>query len=265
MKRALVFLALLALFAVATFPHEALLNSVLQSALQARGLEGSVTSAVPALPFGYRVSGLRVGKADYRLSLDSAYLGLFGGFSTTGCGGHVRGDLGDSDSLVLDFDSINPAKCLSLGPLTLGGTFAGSVDIEDGEGSLRLEAADGVFGGHLPVGALAGRQAGASGVTIGEWDFSKLNLEASLSQGRITVDKGEAHAAEVEWLVTRGSLAPAPGGYEADIYFRARPGAASGRARAMIGLLPRASENADGWRSYRVSGPLRKPRLLGLK
>ena len=49
------------------------------------------------------------------------------------------------------------------------------------------------------------------------------------------------------------------------IDFQARALEDSPKARALLGLLPKAGEDAAGWRSYRIVGPVGGARVLGLE
>jgi len=70
----------------------------------------------------------------------------------------------------------------------------------------------------------------------------------------------------VHWEITAARLSPASGGRtRIALSFRARSADETPRAKAVLGMLPRATEAADGWRRYRVTGTLDAPKLVGLK
>ncbi len=266
MKRLLVFAALLALFAAVTFPHERLLASVLRAGLSPRGVQVSLLSARPAFPFGYRVGGLRLAKDGYELNLQSAYLGLFGGFHTDYCGGSIEGNFTGPDDFQLRLLDGDPAKCVRLGFLSLSGDFNARIDVTDGNGSMELEANDGSVSGHLPLANADGRGISKAGMAIGEWEFDAVSAKGRLSNGKLEIESAEARAAGLQWHLTRGHISRRDdGSYQTDLYFKVRAADSSAKARVLLGLLPKATENTEGWRSYRLSGPLGRPRLLGLK
>jgi hypothetical protein len=80
------------------------------------------------------------------------------------------------------------------------------------------------------------------------------------------VNRARARAEGVEWQVSKARVGPrTAGSARVSVDVRARRIDESPRSKAVLGLLPRAAEDAEGWRRYRVSGTLSAPKLIGLK
>ena len=180
----------------------------------------------------------------------------------------------------MTFADINPAGCLRLGGITVKGTFDGTFAVTglgrgkaDGvvgrvaqAGELTIEGTDGLVSGHLP----APQPSKAGGKTrdpqpIGEWQFARLRLDVIAEQGDVVVRSANAEAERVEWVMPKGRLASSSNGsvtIEAEL--KARRVDDSARSKAILGLLPRAGET-DGWRTYKISGPVSAPQILGLR
>jgi hypothetical protein len=209
-------------------------------------------------------------------------------FRIEACGGSVDGRLVRGNSrdgattrdLTIQLTDVDPSGCLELGGPSIEGRFAGQitlVDVAHGNprealgklarsGSVTLEGRDGVLSGYLP----ASRVVKPSGKRrepqpIGRWEFSHLSVDAEMKTDRITVTRGEAEAEGVAWATKEASVVlggPQPPRLQAELM--AKPLEDSARAKAIIGLLPKAADK-DGWRHYRASGPLSSIQLGGIK
>lgn len=290
MRRVLPFLALFIIFLVWTFPHGLLVERILKSRLSEFDIAISTGDVSLTWPPGYRVENVSLHKGAYGVDIDSLHMDVFLGggvsFDANACGGSLRGLLeaeprdadvrareGDGKRLEIIFDDVRPGSCLRLGAITVDGTFGGElrlVGLGKGTGAvgplaaggaLLFEARDGMISGHLPPAA-----DGSDGAPIGEWRFGRMSAETSIDHGDLIVEVGSARAEGVEWQVTRARLGPRSTGsarISGDV--RARRIDESPRSKAVIGLLPKAGEDAEGWRRYRVAGTLSAPKLIGLK
>ncbi len=289
MKRALPFTLLFLAFLVWTFPHRLLVESLLKNRLHELDVTVTTGSAGLTWPPGYGVEEVSLARDPYRLEIESVHIDLyFGGglaFDADACGGTVRGRLkaeprdrkviardGPGKRLEFLYNSIDPAACLQLGTIGLAGKFDGElrlVGLGAGRGAVGavaengrmiLEARDGLVSGSLPSRGAAGP------VPIGEWQFQRLRAELKLVRGDLIVERANARAEGVEWEVTGGRIGPAVGDTaRINIELRARPVDESARAKAMLGLLPKAGTDPQGWRRYRLTGTLSTPRFIGLK
>ncbi len=289
MRRVCIFAALALVFLAWTFPHRRVVEHLVSARLTPLGLTTTFDEvSFSWWPLGYYIEGVDILRAPYSLHLDSLYLSLhwsgFMQFDADGCGGSLRGSLrrerrGDEErpsgtrTLELVFDQIDPARCLGLNGLTVSGTFGGELVLAAlgrgdsnsplgraaASGHLSLEGHTGRFSGTLPS------RPGSTGRPIGEWSFQSATLEAQLRNGQVLLEDANALAERVEWRVTKARLAPSAGSSPlilADL--NARPADGSPRAKAIIGLMPKAGER-DGWRHYRISGTLDAPQIIGLK
>ncbi len=263
MTRFLLFLVLLAACVVLTFPHETVLQRFLVPRLESLGVSATFDEAGPALPLGVRARGVRLVRDGYGIDVDSLYLGATGSLDAEVCGGRVTGHISSASTFDVQLSDIDPSTCAAFRGLTLSGDFDGELtfDLPESAGVLRLHGKEGTFGGALPLSGSS-----ASETPIGEWDFEEVLVEAKLEDDRLTLERAQAAAGGVTWVATRGTverpLSPTP---ELDVEFRARAEQGSGSGRALVGLLPKATESAEGWRRYRVLGRADKLRLIGLK
>jgi type II secretion system protein N len=288
MKRVAIFAVLLAIFLVWTFPHKLVVERTLTKQLAKSNIAVQIAGVRPSLwPLGYRLKTIEFSRGEYSMVfkvLDIG-VGLFGNFSVDAeaCGGTLHGpdrESGDLRTVRLTFADINPAGCLRLGGITVKGTFDGTFVLTglgrgkaDGlvgrvaqAGELTIEGADGLISGHLPAPqpSKAGGKA-RDPQPIGEWQFARLRLDIVAEQGDIVVRSANAEAESVEWAIPKGRLASSPNGsvtIEAEL--KARRVDDSARSKAIVGLLPRARE-LDGWRTYKISGPVSAPKFLGLR
>lgn len=270
MKRILAFVALLLIFAALNFPQEKLLARVLAGPLQTSGIAMTVGSAGFSLPLRYAVEELHLQRGLLRIEIADASVNLLRNVEASVCGGEVTGDLDGTSTLELEFRDIEPGQCARYGELRLDAPISGRLKL-DGlgqtgvlllgrEGSLTLESPGGTLGGSLP------RSGGSAAVELGDWDFGPVEISAVIENGEVKVEDGAGEISGVRFEVRRGrlweneELAP-----ELDIYLRARPAEAGARAKAVIGLLPRAEEDEQGWRLYRITGTLDAPQIIGLR
>jgi hypothetical protein len=101
---------------------------------------------------------------------------------------------------------------------------------------------------------------------IGSWEFTRASLRAHVEGAEVVIDDGSAEAEGLHWELSGGRLAPGLASRtRINVDLRARKVDDSPRAKAVLGLLPRAGEDANGWRRYRISGTLDAPRIVGLK
>jgi len=297
MKRILLFGALLLAFVVWTFPHRLLVERLLANRLAELGVQVGIADVTPAWPPGYRLTQLDLQRGPYSMHVDELWLDLFtsGGlrFDADACGGTVRGSLymepSTSDPraakhagkrIEVYFDQLDPSVCMHLGSVELGGTYAGELRLDglghgaqspfgrlSSEGHLAVEAHDGSIGGYLPGSAAVGDgDTDAPGLPIGEWAFARASADARIAGADIVVDKADAQAEGVEWHLDKARLAASGSGtVRISGDFRARRLDDSGRSKAIVSLLPKAGEDDQGWRHYRIAGSLAAPRILGLK
>ena len=64
-------------------------------------------------------------------------------------------------------------------------------------------------------------------------------------------------------LARGDTAAGGKGGLRVD--FRARAATDGPRAKALLGLMPKAAVDTSGWRNYRVVGSLNAPRVVGVE
>ncbi len=265
MKRLALFVALLTVFLLLTFPHQILIRRLVSKPLAASGIEVSMAKAGFALPLGYRVRALRAAKGPYGVTLGSVYMSLSRRVSAKACGGSVEGRIGSfsAPQLELELDGIDPSLCLELGGLDLAGDFAGTVEIsgrpgtEGGSGSLNITANEVSVSGKLPEAA---GEAVPAGLDIGQWRLSDVALEAAFTGYRVEISSARALIEGLEYELaatlaepTRARAAPLGG------QLRVRAATPTNRGKVLLGMLPKARERAGGWRAYRVGGTVAKP------
>jgi type II secretion system protein N len=289
MKRLVIFGVLLAAFLLWTFPHKLVVERMLAKQLGKSEIGVNVGGVRPSLwPLGYRLRDVRFTRGQYAMAFDSIGIGmsLFGDLSVDAdaCGGTMSGSDREADKVRivrLTFSGIEPASCLQLGGINVDGTFEGSFELSGlGRGKpnsvvgriaraglLQISGTDGVISGHLPAPEPA--KAGGKRKTpqpIGEWQFARLGLDAVANDGEITVQYGNAEAEGIEWVLTRGRIASSQNGpVTITAELKARRIDDSPRSKAVLGLLPRATEKEDGWRTYKINGPVSEPQILGLR
>jgi len=279
MKRALIFAALALVFLVWTFPHRRVVEQVVSKRLAPLGVTVTFDDvSFSWWPLGYYIEGVTVSRPPYSLNLTSLYVSIHWSgymlFDADGCGGTLRGSVrrerrGDQErpagtrTLEVVFDEVDPAKCLDLAGLTVAGTFGGELLVaalgrDDVGGRLSIEGRDGYLSGTLPSNHGNGRP-------IGEWNFKSADIEAKLRKRQVLIESAKARAEKVDWLVDKARIAPSSGPSPQIVAeLKARPTDDSPRAKAIMGLLPKAGQH-DGWRRYRVSGTLSDPHIIGLK
>lgn len=272
MTRLLLFGLLFTVFVVLTAPLERYLKPYLDEQLGRGGLTLELKTVRMALPAGIQATDLRVGAGPFSLDLDSLYVSVLRSFAARMCGGRVDGKA-DSDSVELQAAGINPSRCLQIGRLRLDGAFAGSLSVtgisvlrgalgEQTEAHVTIHTDGGSIGGYVPAAV----ENGTEEVPIGEWEFQQAALDAAWRGGKLEIREGRALTDGVVWELLGASLAPRDGDRpEVRVDFRARIAEDSARAKALIGLMPRAGEDAGGWRHYRVVGPLASMKLIGLQ
>ncbi|MFP6625938.1 MAG: hypothetical protein VCA74_02605 [Deltaproteobacteria bacterium] len=284
MKRLFLFTFLFLVLLVWTFPYHLVVEGLARHMLSRHGVELEVESldtfwpplmrmTVPAPEFV--ATGIRLSKGPYALNLSTLHLklGLRGGaqFESDACGGQWRARYYRGRRFELNFTGADPADCLELDGLRIGGHFGGTAYLRGlGRGDATfvpmLRSAVISVDGH--GGSLSGHLPGSSddSMALGQWEFAHATVEVSLADGRISLDGSHALAQGIQWQVTRASLGPGPAGQtslQAD--FRARRDDDSSRSRAVIAMLPKATEADDGWRRYRVHGTVEAPNLIGLR
>ena len=230
-------------------------------------------------PPGYRIGDVVFEAIGAKVTLDAVELGLWPGskLSARACGGSADATTREG-GLQLRFEDVDPAACVNA-PVKLSGSFAGGLDLVGlgtgpagsvlgraaREGSLSLEGTAGTLSGHLP--SAPGTPAPEStGRPIGTWEFERAGLAAHLESGDVVVDQASAEAEGVKWEMAEFRLSQGPGARtRVNAELRARRLDDSPRSKALLSLLPRASENAEGWRRYRISGTVDEPKVIGLK
>lgn len=271
--RILLFVVAFLVALAASAPLERWILPLVEKPLAGAGVELHVDGLRLALPAGIRATGINLDTRDGGADVDSLYVGIGRTFDAEACGGRVSGSF-SRDSLDVKLDAVNPSRCVRIGKLSLETTLAGSVSVDgvdfldprpspDLGGTIDLRAASGVFRGILEN---AGR--GGEDLPLGEWEFTDLVLKARLSNGRLTVDEGRTNTSGVQWEVLSVELprlgdSSGKGGLRVD--FRARAATDSPRAKALLGLMPKAAEDKAGWRNYRVVGTLTAPRVVGVE
>ncbi|RMF25110.1 MAG: type II secretion system protein GspN [Deltaproteobacteria bacterium] len=279
MKRLVFFTALLLVFAVWLFPHRLVVERLMVRPFRARGWIVELDGVRPAWPPGYVLANVVLASDGYRVAIDRLQVGRgWNGarrIDARLCGGRLNIELraGDNGTDARgSIDALDPSACVDSSSLTLAGTFEGTIEArgitparapEDppvvvSSGTFLLEATEGRVSGNLP---------GTQGLSIGNWEFRNLHLEGDLEPSRIVVRRSRAEIEGVEWKVDQITirLGHPLAASRVSGSFRARRLDESVRSRAMIGLLPKATEHRDGWRQYRISGSTSQPRLLGLR
>ena len=281
MKRAAFFIALLLVFAVWLFPHRLVVERLMVRPLNARGWTVELARVRPAWPPGYVLSDVILTTGGFRLTVDRLHAGrLWNGVRRIDarlCHGHLMLDLRKEDAgvdLHGVFEGIDPSTCVESSALTLAGTFDGTIDARGilparspggiplvSSGRFAVDAAEGRISGDLPGAA------GRPELSIGNWAFRDLHLEGMIEPARITLRRTRAEAEGVEWRIDQLTVALAEPIVSSRISggFRGRRLDESVRSKAMLGLLPKATEQRDGWRRYRISGTAAQPRLVGLR
>jgi type II secretion system protein N len=289
MKRALLFLVLLLAFVVLTFPHRLLVERMLAQKLANTDLEVRFAKVRPSWPPGYALEDVDIEHGAYSVRLDELRFAAtpFSDklrFRALGCGGAIVGLVGTEDGvreLQVRFSDIDPSSCAHLDTLVVAGRIKGRIELSGlgaghpagmigraaEAGTVRVDASGGNVSGHLP--APPGKAAAGPGMAIGSWGFDSARIEAHVEDGRdIVVDTLAARAEGVEWQVPSARLAAGRGARDAPSItasLRARSTDASTRSKAILGLLPQAGENDEGWRRYRISGTLDAPKIIGLR
>lgn len=289
MKRAAVFAALLVAFLLWTFPHELVVRRLLASRLAGSGVEATVGDVRPRIwPLGYALDELVLSRDGFRVSIDSLRVGvgLTGGvrFSADACDGAVNGTLGrrrdesGAAARVVDlrFDEVDPSTCLELVGPAVGGRFSGVLALEGigkgtqtsrfaRAGSLTLDGREGSLSGYLP----SAKPAKASGKRrepqpIGRWEFTTMHMDARLDDGRIVITRAEAEAEGLQWETAAAKIDLSRSTPRIEVELRAKRVDDSGRSKAILALLPKATEK-DGWRRYRIVGTTSSIQLAGIK
>jgi len=269
--RLLLFGLLFLLFLLLTAPMERYLMPWLAAPLAKMGVTLELKTMRLALPAGVRATDLRLSSDTASLALDSLYVDLMRSFSARGCGGASIDGRITSDSISLRTSGFDPSECLKVGRLAMKGVFDATVAIDhlsllsgafgdETEAHVQFSTNGGTFGGFLPGGE------NPEGVPLGEWDFQQADLDASYRNGKLEVKQGKALAGGVLWELLGGSLSSGRSGQrEVRIDLRARVNEDTPRAKAMIGLMPKAGEDSNGWRHFRVIGPVTSMKVIGLQ
>jgi len=273
MRRLLLFGLLFVVFVALTAPLERYLTPWLGGALGRFGVALELKTLRLALPAGIQATDLRLSNGSFSLDLDSLYIGIMRSFVARGCGGARIDGRATSDGVDLRLANLNPSRCVKLGRLTLAGTFDGAVSLsgisllnptfgDQTRVHVELRTNGGTIGGYAP----AGPQGQTGEVPIGEWEFQQAVLDAAYRDGKLEVREGLARTDGVVWELLGASLPPRHGDeLEVRVDFRARIEEDSPRAKALLGLMPKAGEDVGGWRHFRVVGPLASMKLIGLQ
>jgi hypothetical protein len=269
-KRFAAFFLLLLIFVVLTFPQERLLSHYLKTPLSQVGIRLDVGSAGFAAPAHYQLDNLRLQRGPLDLRIDSASINLFRNLEATLCGGELTGDIDGVADVNLSFHDLDPGRCARYGDLKLDTSLDGTIQINGlGLGGVLGLGNEGAISIESPGGSVAGTfpgSGGASGVELGDWDFGPVSLQATIEDGSVKITHGAGEISGVRFEVRKGKLWESTAGQpQIDIYLRARPSEPGARAKAVIGLMPRAEADADGWRIYRVTGDLDAPEFIGLR
>lgn len=265
--RALLFLAAFLVAVALTAPIDRWLLDAAREPIEAAGAELSVDSLGLALPAGVRATGVSVVAPDAAIEVESLYVGITRWFEAAACGGRLEGSF-RGGTLSLEFRDIDPSRCLHVGRLELESNLDGALEI-DGIDVARL-AESGPGGAHLDItsdggtfgGVLVGAGQGGADLPLGEWEFQQLVLHATLANGRIDVREGHAETSGVLWELLDVDLPSRDRRSGLRIDFRTRQVEDTPRSRALVGLMPRATADASGWRNYRVVGTLASPRVV---
>lgn len=271
--RILLFVVAFLVALAASAPLERWIFPLVEKPLAEAGLELHVDGLRLALPAGLRATGINIDTRQGSADIDTLYVGLGRTFDAEACGGRVSGAF-TGHSLEVTLNAVNPSRCLRVGKISLETALTGSMAIDnvdlfaphpapDLDGHLELSAPSGVFRGILEH---AGR--GGEDLPLGEWEFSDLVLKARFSKGRLTIERGSTNTSGVVWEilsveVPRIGDTAGKGGVRVD--FRARAAEDGPRAKALLGLMPKTTEDKAGWRNYRVVGSLAAPRVVGVE
>ena len=231
--RILLFVVAFLVALAASAPLERWILPLVEKPLAAAGVELHVDGLRLALPAGIRATGINLDTRDGGADVDSLYVGIGRTFDAEACGGRVSGSF-SRDSLDVKLDAVNPSRCVRIGKLSLETTLTGYVSVDGVDFLDPRPSPD--LGGAIDLRASSGvfrgilENAGRGGedLPLGEWEFTDL-------KGGLRVD------------------------------FRARAAADSPRAKALLGLMPKAAEDKAGWRNYRVVGTLSAPRVVGVE
>jgi type II secretion system protein N len=242
----------------------------LRAPLAAAGAELRVDSLRFALPLGIRASALGIDFPRGGFDADSIYVGITRSFSADACGGSLRGRFA-GNTVSIDLDDVDPSRCLRIGKLEVEAAVDGNVRVDGVDvlagavspaatATVDIEAEKGLFRGVLEGGGPDGTD-----MPLGEWEFSELVLRGTWSNGDLAVEDGHAVTSGVEWQLLGGHIPSSGdrGGLRIDL--RARQVVEDPRSRALIGLLPKAARDADGWHNYRVTGSLQSPKFIGVQ
>lgn len=271
--RLLLFGLLFALFVALTAPLERYLTPYLTGALAPLGVSVEMKTLRLSLPAGVKATDVHLGADNFSLDLDSLYVSVLRSFAARGCDGASIDGKMTSASVELQVSALNPSRCIRLGRLSLDGTFDGALSLtgvsllrgvlgDEAAGHVTLHTEGGTFGGYLPRRS----DNPAADVPLGEWEFQQVALDAAWRDGKLEVSEGKAQTDGVAWELLGARLSDRRGdAREVHIDFRARVERDSPRARALLGLMPKAGEHAGGWRQYRVVGPLASMKLIGLQ
>jgi hypothetical protein len=270
MRRAFAFLFLVLLFVALTFPQERFLLSLLEEPLRESKIDLRLGGASFALPAGWQADDIALDGEGFGLNLDSVYLGLTKTLDIRGCGGWLAADLDGRDDLTVDFGDLDPSRCLRIGDARLEGRFEGEVHLLGigrygllalgNSGSIRLRSNGGTLSGRLPA------DDSAAGVEIGEWEFGEIDVDIDLHEGALEVREIRAVASGVAFEGLGGrAWEGLRGDTEVELEFRAKPVEETARAKAILGMLPRAEAGYDGWRRYRLTGHPGDFKLIGLR
>jgi type II secretion system protein N len=270
MLRALLFLVAFVVGVTLSAPLERWLLPFVQGPLRDSGIELHLESLRFALPAGLRARGLHVSTPAAGADVESLYVGITRAFVAEACGGTLDGQV-RGDSIVLRLRGVDLSRCLRNQAARLEGTLDGSISVEgmswrspgitrNLRAEIELRSPGGVFSGTVPAGGATG-----SATPLGEWEFSDLVLEASLLGGELSVREGTARTGGVEWELLGATFRETAGRTDVRLDFRARQREDTPRSRALLGLLPQAGENPQGWRRYRVVGSLGATRVIGLQ
>ncbi|MFT4570706.1 MAG: hypothetical protein ACI8TX_001363 [Hyphomicrobiaceae bacterium] len=270
MRRVFAFIALVFVFAALTFPQERVILGFIEQPLREAKIDLRLDGASFALPLGWQANGVGLDGDGFGINLESVYIGLLRTIDIRGCGGSIQGDLDGTDDLEIEFAGIDPSRCLRIGDAHLEGAFSGEAHFiglrQTGvlslghTGFIRLRTDGGILSGRLPT------DDSVVGVEIGEWEFGEIDIDLALTEGRLEVRHGHALASDVAFEVLAGKawegLRAKP---EIEFEFRARPIEQAARAKAIIGILPRAEPDYDGWRRYKISGRVDNLKMIGLR
>ena len=267
--RFLVFLVAFVIGVALIAPLDRWLLPFLRDPLARAGVQLRVDSLRLALPAGFRAEGVGLENSGGSIDLDSLYVGLGRTFHAEACDGSVHGSV-KGDAINVNLSGVNPSRCVHVGKLELESSFDGAVTIGgldlarpriDGAttASIDLASSGGVFRGVLPHAGKDG-----SDLPLGEWEFTDLVLHATLTDGEVAIQEGHTVTSGVEWQVTAATLPSGDPKSAVRVDFRARQLDDGPRARALIGLMPKAAQDGNGWHNYRVIGTLSSPRVIGV-